>query len=123
MYQKLHTALIVDDEEDIRLLLRHVMQGFGYNIIEAENGKEGVEIFGAHRPSLVVMDNNMPGGNGIEACILMRAIEYGHSAERTRIVGMSGNDVADRYKEAGADYFVHKTHLLYSLDALDLSKK
>ena len=58
-------VLIADDDDLLRELLREVLSVF--DVIEAEDGKEAVEMFKMHRPDVVLMDINMPVMDGIEA--------------------------------------------------------
>ena len=60
------TILIIDDEEVIRVLLRSVLEAAGYEVTEAANGREGLELY-RHRPTdLVITDILMPELNGLD---------------------------------------------------------
>jgi DNA-binding NtrC family response regulator len=60
------TILIIDDEEIIRALLRSALEAAGYEVTEAANGREGLELF-RHRPmDLVITDIVMPELNGLD---------------------------------------------------------
>ena len=65
--------LIVDDEEMVRFMLCEVLKDEGYEVIESENGYDGLNLARAARPDLLVMDINMPEMNGIEATRNIRA--------------------------------------------------
>ena len=65
--------LIVEDHEKNRKLERDVLQAKGYRTIEAETGEEGVRLAKEHRPSLVLMDIQLPGIDGITALGQLRA--------------------------------------------------
>ena len=63
------SVLIVDDEEDIRLLMRMVIRNGGQDLSvagEAADGREALEIFGREEVDVVVIDQRMPGLSGIE---------------------------------------------------------
>jgi YesN/AraC family two-component response regulator len=67
--QKTISALIVDDEDDIRLLVRMVIQNGGPDLTvagEAADGREALEIFAEANPDVVILDQRMPGLSGIE---------------------------------------------------------
>ncbi len=64
--------LVVDDEADIRLLLRMELQERGFTVLEAENGPEGIEMFKAGHPDLVIADLKMPGMDGLAMIQEMR---------------------------------------------------
>ncbi|WP_110111769.1 response regulator transcription factor [Bacillus sp. CGMCC 1.16541] len=56
--------LLVDDDKDIRQLLTLYLQNEGYNIIEAENGEEAIEMMNKHHPDIVLLDVMMPKKDG-----------------------------------------------------------
>ncbi|MDJ0554485.1 MAG: PleD family two-component system response regulator [Microcoleaceae cyanobacterium MO_207.B10] len=60
--------LIVDDEKTIRLILRRVMEKDGYQVMEANNGKECLEICEKQLPNLILLDAMMPGLDGFTCC-------------------------------------------------------
>src|SRR5258708_24103082 len=64
--------LVVDDEPQIRRVLRATLSSSGYDVIEAKDGQEAVEMVIRERPTLILMDVNMPGMSGLEACSKIR---------------------------------------------------
>ena len=61
------TVLIVDDNADIRTYLKSILQG-KYRVLEAEDGKSGLDLAREHVPDLIVSDVMMPVMNGLEFC-------------------------------------------------------
>ncbi len=59
-------VMIVDDDEVIRSLLRSTLPDEGYDLLEAENGEQALEIADAREPALVLLDWRMPGSSGEE---------------------------------------------------------
>lgn len=59
--------LVVDDAAFMRMRLRKLLTENGYEVIEAENGKDGVEKYEKEKPDLVLMDITMPVMDGITA--------------------------------------------------------
>lgn len=59
------TILVVDDDAQIRILLRDRLQGNNFNVILAENGKEGLKLAFDHEPDLVLLDLQMPEMDGL----------------------------------------------------------
>ena len=57
-------VLVVDDEADIRGLLRDLLERAGHTVVEAPDGREGVRLFHAEQPELVILDVAMPGFDG-----------------------------------------------------------
>jgi len=59
--------LVVDDEPEVRRLLRDFLSDRGYEVLLAADGLEALESLGAHRPDLVLLDIAMPEMDGVEA--------------------------------------------------------
>lgn len=66
------TILVVEDEDDLRALLRYVLAREGYRVIEAADGVGAVELSRLAAPHLVIMDLAMPGMNGLDAARLLK---------------------------------------------------
>jgi CheY-like chemotaxis protein len=65
-----HTVLVVDDDADVRLVLVELLQSLGYELIEAENGPDGIAALDrVPRPDLAIVDLALPGQNGSEVAI------------------------------------------------------
>jgi len=64
---KKQTILVVDDIESNRILLGEILKPYNLNIIEAKNGKEGIDAAKKHHPGLILMDIRMPVMDGYEA--------------------------------------------------------
>jgi two-component system, OmpR family, KDP operon response regulator KdpE len=97
--------LVVDDEPQIRRVLRSTLSSQGYVITDAKSGEEALESFRKERPDLVLLDVNMPGMGGIEACREIRRISDApiimltvRTAERDKVSAL----------DAGADDYVVK---------------
>ena len=65
--------LVVEDNDNNRLLIRDVLQASGYRVIESETAEDGVRMAAEQRPALVLMDIQLPGMSGIEALERLRA--------------------------------------------------
>lgn len=79
-------VLVVDDDMSTREVLRTALETFGYDVVEAENGEEGLQLFDIHEIDLVVTDIVMPEVDGIQmmhelharnACLPIVAISGG----------------------------------------------
>ena len=66
------SILIIDDEDDIRDILKYNLDKEGFNIDIASNGEEGLEKIKTTKPDLVILDVMMPGMDGIEVCEAIR---------------------------------------------------
>jgi two-component system KDP operon response regulator KdpE len=99
------TILVIDDEPQIRRVMRSTLSTHGYVISEAMTGEDGVEAVRKTKPDLVLLDMNMPGIGGLEACkeirrstdapIIMLTVR---NAERDKVAAL----------DAGADDYVVK---------------
>ncbi|MGH2830277.1 MAG: response regulator [Actinomycetota bacterium] len=69
-------ALIVDDNPDIRLLLERVLAIAGLESVQATGGREALEVLAAERPSIVVLDVQMPVMDGWETLRAIRAMPH-----------------------------------------------
>ena len=67
--------LIVEDEEDIRSLVRYNLEAEGFAVVDASDGERGLHLAATQRPSLIVLDLMLPGLSGLEVCRLLRAQE------------------------------------------------
>ena len=67
--------LVVEDEADIRRLVRYNLEQEGYTVLEAADGEEALALARKQRPHLVVLDLMLPGMNGLEVCRVLRAEE------------------------------------------------
>ena len=68
------TILVVDDDDGIRAILTDFLTGLNYNVIEAVNGKEGLDIFKRERVDLVISDIKMPIMSGLDLLKWIKSI-------------------------------------------------
>ena len=97
--------LVVDDEPQIRRIMRTSLTGAGYEVDDAKTGDEALAKLREYRPDLVLLDINMPGMGGLEACRAMRVdpnvaiiMLTVHNTEAAKVEAL----------DAGADDFVTK---------------
>ena len=98
------SVLIVDDQLPFRLAARAVLKRTeGFELVgEAADGDEAVALAAELRPSLILMDINMPNLNGIEMIRLLRS-EVGLSSVPIMAITAYGQNVAQEAVEAGAN--------------------
>ena len=70
--EKKQVILIIDDDADIRSFIRYNLEKSDYNVLAADNGKEGLKMVKEHTPDLLLLDVMMPGMDGMEVCSLIR---------------------------------------------------
>jgi two-component system KDP operon response regulator KdpE len=95
----------VDDEPQIRRIMRTTLTGAGYEVEDAKTGEEALNKVRSYRPDLILLDINMPGMGGIAACRAIRAdpnvaivMLTVHNTEAAKVEAL----------DAGADDFVTK---------------
>lgn len=103
------TILIVDDDPLIRKLIATTLEDVaGFELVEAGDGKEAVDVAVRDRPQLVFLDVDMPELDGFEACRRLRADRETSGATIVMLTAAAG-DAAEREAEnAGADLFLTK---------------
>jgi two-component system, cell cycle response regulator DivK len=82
------TIIVVDDCEDIRMMLRVVLERRGYRVLEAENGRVAVELARRKCPDLILMDLDMPVLDGFAATRRLRELD---ELYRVPIIAVSAN--------------------------------
>ena len=97
--------LVVDDEPQLRRVMRTTLIGAGYEVDDAKTGEEALEKVREFRPDLVLLDINMPGMGGVAACRVMR--EDTNIAIIMLTVRNTEKDKVEAL-DAGADDFVVK---------------
>jgi len=97
------TILTVDDEEMIRETIASYMENRGFRVLQAANGREGLEVFAANRPDLVLVDLRMPEMDGLE--VLQRLQEQSPDTP-TIVVSGTGviHDAMEAVKRGAWDY-------------------
>lgn len=99
-------TLIVDDEASFRRVLRTSLTQSGFAIDEAQTGEEAVAILSKYAFDLVLLDINMPGIGGVEACREIRA--HSQKIGIVMVTVQDGESEMVRALEAGADDYITK---------------
>jgi len=97
--------LVIEDEQNVRRLVRIALQREGFSVIEAADGKKGLETFAITEPDLIILDLMLPGVDGWEVCREIR------SRSSTPLIMLTARgDEVDRVLglEMGADDYVVK---------------
>lgn len=108
------TVLVVEDEPQIRRLLRTSLTGQGYRILEAATGGEGVTMAASHRPDLIILDLGLPDMDGLDVVRQVRSwgnlpilVLTARGKEREKVTVL----------DAGADDYVTKPFGMSELTA------
>jgi anti-anti-sigma factor len=105
--------LVIDDEKPTLKMFRLTLMAYGYEVLTAENGQEGLKVFDRERPHIVLTDIKMPGMNGIEVLRHLKQIDP--AVEVIVITGHGDMDLAIQALNLDATDFINKPiqrHLL-----------
>jgi DNA-binding response OmpR family regulator len=100
--------LIVDDSEDARQLLVHILGSKNYLVVVAENGKTALPLVSEEKPDLIITDYNMPEMDGMT---FLRQLKSQESTRRIPIIMLTAKDEVESEVEvidAGADDYLTK---------------
>jgi two-component system chemotaxis response regulator CheY len=102
-------ALVVDDSRAMRTIIGQILKGIGFEVLEASNGREGLERLGGGQvPGLALVDWNMPEMNGLE---FVQAVRRRPELDAMRIMMVTTESEMGRMADAltqGADEYVMK---------------
>ena len=103
-------ALVVDDSRTIRIIIRRILLELGYEVCEASNGREALEVLEAEKPDvdLVLADWNMPVMNGLE---LLKELRQDSEFCGLKVLMVTTETEMEHMKsalDAGADEYVMK---------------
>lgn len=99
------TAVVVEDDDDIRGLLHIVLTQMGFSVHGVGSGEEAVEAVRAHDPALVTLDIGLPGAGGLDVLDLLRAF---HAGPIVMLTARGRDADIEQALAAGADGYVVK---------------
>lgn len=103
------TVLVAEDSQDTRIMLKRAFELKGYRVFEAEDGRQALEMAREFRPSLMVIDLNMPVLDGLETIKNFRALEG--EGEHVPIITITAYDVygmEEAALESGSNVYLSK---------------
>jgi two-component system cell cycle response regulator DivK len=102
------TILYVEDNQDNRLLIRRILMAEGFNVVEAEHGRQALEIVDQLQPDLILVDINMPDMDGYALTSLLRTKPL---LNKVPIIALTANVMRgdrERTLAAGCDGYIQK---------------
>ena len=111
------SVLVAEDSEDTRIMLKRAFELKGYRVFEAEDGQQALDVARRYRPSLIVMDLNMPVLDGLEAIKNFRKLE--REGEHVPIIAITAYNVygmEEAALEAGSNIYLSKPLNLEDFD-------
>jgi two-component system chemotaxis response regulator CheY len=110
------TALLIDDEAYFRKFVGQVLKNARISrVLEARDGREGLEVFRAMQPGLVLLDINMPHLNGLETLKALRALSP--TVPIIMLTSVSEERVVEECVAQGASFFLRKDVPAHELNA------
>ena len=100
--------LIVEDQEDNRMIMRDVLSSAGYELIEAVNGEDGVKLAHSERPDLILMDIQLPIIDGYEATRRIKGSAELKSIPIIAVTSYALSGDQTKARAAGCDGYVSK---------------
>jgi two-component system, cell cycle response regulator DivK len=101
-------VLHIEDNTDNRLLIRRLLQAYGYQVVDAENAKKAREVLARQTPDLILMDINMPDVDGYT---LTNELKMMPALQGVPIVAITANVMKgdrERTLSAGCDGYIEK---------------
>ena len=105
--------LVIDDEPSIRDLLDTLLCRKGYDVVLAESGRKGLEVFRREHPDVVVLDIKMPGMDGIT--VLQQVRSLNPSQPVIILTGAGSPETEQQVRALGVTEFVEKEFSLHRL--------
>jgi two-component system, cell cycle response regulator DivK len=102
--------LIVEDQEDLRAILRDYLAASGYIVIEAVDGADGVTKAASERPDLVLMDVQLPVLDGYDATRQIKALPGLTATPVIAVSSFAMKGDEEKARAAGCDHYVTKPY-------------
>jgi CheY-like chemotaxis protein len=107
------TVLLVEDNKANQMLMEILLNELGLDVVISNDGLEAVEAFKTNKYDIILMDENMPNMNGIEATKIIRKLEKDSNSDTTPIIAVTANALSsDRERfintSVGMDDYISK---------------
>lgn len=103
-----HTILIVDDHSVTRLLMKQALKDDDYEIVEAENALQAIELFKRYQPDITLLDVSMPQMDGFSCCRQLRQLPGGQHCAIIMVTSLDKLEDIEQAFGAGATDFMTK---------------
>lgn len=104
----MRTILVVEDYDDVRQMLKLLLESEKFRVLEAATGAQALEIVKDERPDVVLMDLALPGFDGFEAIRRIRAIDGFQNTPVVVLTAYTGPSTYETALRAGSNYFMGK---------------
>ena len=106
--------LVIDDEPNVRTLLAMLLRSQGYEVILADNGWKGLQLYRQEHPDVILLDLKMPVVDGVTVLKQIRSIDFAQP-----VIVLTGDDTAETERQVralGVSEFIVKGSSLHSLE-------
>ena len=108
MGKGMRTILVVEDHEDVREMLKILLESEHFHVLEAATGVEALNVVKNRRPDLILMDLALPGFDGFETIRRIRKIDGFQNTPIIVLTAYSGQSIYETALRAGINYFMAK---------------
>jgi DNA-binding response OmpR family regulator len=109
-HARTYTVLVIDDEDEVREMIRRILRFSSYTVIEARDGFEGMKMALEQKPDLITLDIMMPGKDGFKLC---EELKRNPATRNIPVVVLTVAGSRRKAMNVGADYYLNK---LFSID-------
>ena len=101
----MRTILVVEDYDDVRQVLRVLLESENFRVLEAASGPEALEVLEDERPDVILMDLSLPGFDGMEAIRRIRVLDGFQNTPIIVLTAYTGRSTCETALRAGSNYF------------------
>jgi CheY-like chemotaxis protein len=102
------TILVVEDYDDVRRMLKVLLESEKFRVLEAATGSEALDVIKHQRPDIILMDLALPGFDGFETIRRIRAIDGFQNTPIIVLTAYTGPSTYENAVRAGSNYFMAK---------------
>jgi CheY-like chemotaxis protein len=107
-FKGIRTILVVEDYEDVRQMLKILLESEHFRVLEAATGGEALNVIKNRRPDVILMDLALPGFDGFETIRRIRKIDGFQNTPIIVLTAYSGQSMYETALRAGTHYFMAK---------------
>lgn len=101
-------GLIIEDNENNRVLITRLLEKAGYRTLQATTGRQGVEMALQHKPDFIILDIQLPDIDGLEVLRKIRASEIGNTIPVIAMTSFAMSGDREKFLAAGCDEYIEK---------------
>lgn len=101
----MRTILVVEDYDDVRQVLKVLLESEDFRVLEAVSGPQALEVLESERPDVILMDLSLPGFDGMEAIRRIRALDGFQNTPIIVLTAYTGRSTYETALSAGGNYF------------------